>query len=86
MYNIRFVGLVVMTLALHARGPRFNPGTKYFYCFWCVSYSLVLVIVLLGLVIAPGVFYLLLVRLLQLSVGHRPFSAGSRPLCASYSF
>ena len=80
-----------MTLALHARGPRFNPGTKYFYCFWCVSYSLVLVIVLLGLVIAPGVFYLLLVRLLQLSVGHRPFSAGSRPWrvlcfwCVSYS-
>ena len=24
------VGLVVMTLALHARGPQFNPGTKYF--------------------------------------------------------
>ena len=29
MHNIRFVGLVVMTLALHARGPQFNPGTKY---------------------------------------------------------
>ena len=25
-----FVGLVVMTLASHARGPQFNPGTKYF--------------------------------------------------------
>ena len=24
-----FVGLVVMTLALHARGPQFTPGTKY---------------------------------------------------------
>ena len=23
------VGLVVMTLALHARGPRFNPGTRH---------------------------------------------------------
>ena len=26
---VRFVGLVVMTLASHARGPQFNPGTKY---------------------------------------------------------
>ena len=25
-----FVGLVVMTLASHARGPEFNPRTKYF--------------------------------------------------------
>ena len=29
--NVCFVGLVVMTLASHARGPRFNPGTKYDY-------------------------------------------------------
>ena len=34
-YNIRrrnsgFVGLVVMTLASHARGPRFDPGRVYF--------------------------------------------------------
>ena len=28
-----FVGLVVMTLASHARGPQFNPGIKYF-CSW----------------------------------------------------
>ena len=26
----RSVGLVVMTLALHARGPQFKPGTEYF--------------------------------------------------------
>ena len=26
-----FVGLVVMTLALHARGPQFNPGTEYLF-------------------------------------------------------
>ena len=24
-----FVGLAVMTFALHAKGPRFDPGTKY---------------------------------------------------------
>ena len=29
-----FVGLVVMTLALHARGPRFNPGRKYYSPFF----------------------------------------------------
>ena len=33
-----FVGLVVMTLASHARGPQFNPGTKYFDLkYFCVS-------------------------------------------------
>jgi hypothetical protein len=34
-----FVGLVVMTLASHARGPQFNPGTKYF-CFEPLSCAL----------------------------------------------
>ena len=28
------VGLVVMTLALHARGPQFNPGTEYYFSFF----------------------------------------------------
>ena len=27
---IGFIGLVVITLASHARGPQFNPGMKYF--------------------------------------------------------
>ena len=27
-YSLSFVGLVVMTSALHAEGPRFKPGTK----------------------------------------------------------
>ena len=29
LLNSRFVGLAVMTFALHAKGPRFDPGTKY---------------------------------------------------------
>ena len=31
VYLLGSVGLVVMTSALHAEGPQFNPGTEYLY-------------------------------------------------------
>ena len=50
-----FVGLVVMTLASHARGPRFNPGTKYIgiaFCFFVAGSPCILVSVsTIGLVV-----------------------------------
>ena len=33
-----FIGLAVMTLALHARGPQFNPGMKYLFILEKISW------------------------------------------------
>ena len=42
LINLREHGLVVMTLALHARGPEFDPRCSYCTCYTCTAYVCVL--------------------------------------------